>query len=98
MPSFFKKRIDKGKEYYLGRGLYLAYYLHTGVNSQSRSFIFSITEYSAIEDKYIKCINLLDANHITSLLTLEYNPKTAMVRLSPEDSSSYCEYIFCKLT
>ena len=95
MPKFYKFTLTK-EPLYIGKGLFLVYRLHNGFYVQSKLYLMSISNFTGDVDKFVQPISL-DSLTRNNAYSLEYNPKTAQVKISSLAEDNRADYIFMKL-
>lgn len=95
LPKFYKFTLTK-EPLYIGKGLFLVYRFHNGFYVQSKLYLMSISNFTGDVDKFVQPISL-DSLTQNNAYSLEYNPKTAQVKISSLAKDNRADYIFMKL-
>ena len=95
LPKFYKFTLTK-EPLYIGKGLFLVYRFHSGFYVQSKLYLMSISNFTGDVDKFVQPISL-DSLTQNNAYSLEYNPKTAQVKISSLAEDNRADYIFMKL-
>ena len=95
LPKFYKFTLTK-EPLYIGKGLFLVYRFHNGFYVQSKLYLMSISNFTGDVDKFVQPISL-DSLTQNDAYSLEYNPKTAQVKISSLAKDNRADYIFMKL-